>query len=387
MKAIKNSANWFLVLFCLEAILPIYTDSPINSIIFWLIIFSSLYFAFVVNARYCDSVYFKKLNWLVGMFAIYGIIYYVYGPTYISPATGLPLNKLSYTTAIFKSMMAVYTFYYLSHKRLLTQEVLAMWIPVFIIVGIIIYYDEMQKALLRHVMSENVTNNAGYYIMSLLPLFLFWRKPLWKYFGMFLVAILVIFAMKRGAVVIMVFMLMYYFYKVMSAKNKKVSLSIVFPSLIFLLGLYYFISKYMMDNAYFMSRIEETLEGDSSSRDDLYNDFWMHILNTNFFNQLFGGGANYTLHVSYNYAHNDWLEIGVNQGILGVLFFAAYWVGLFKRYKKNSLEFPFNVMFGMVLISLFVKTLFSMSYSDTTFFSNICLGYCLARNDIKNNNF
>lgn len=387
MKAIKNVANWFLALFCLEAILPIYINSQINSAIFWLIILSSLYCALLVNAKYYESLYFGKFNWLILMFVIYGIVYYLFGPSYLSPATGLPLNKLSYTTAILKSLLPVYTFYYLTRRGLLTSKMISKWIPIFLVVGIIFYNDEMQRARVRLFMAEDVTNNAGYYMLSMLPLMLFWRKSnVLQYSGMLLVAILVIFSMKRGAIFVMVFMLLFYFYKTMKSRNKKISPSIVLSSSTFMFGMYYFITEYMMDNEYFVYRINDTLQGNSSSRFDLYSAFWTHIVNCDILNLLFGSGANYTLNVSYNYAHNDWLEIGVNQGLVGVIVFAAYWFGLLKKYKHNCLISPYDIMLGMVIINVLSRTVFSMSYSDTTFFSNIGLGYCLAHNDMNSHN-
>ena len=338
----------------------------------------------MVNARYYDRVYFGKLNWLVGMFVIYGIIYYLYGPSYLSPATGLPLNKLSYTTTILKSMLPMYTFYYLTRRGVLTSEVLARWIPIFFVVGVIVYNDEMQRAIVVHFTAENVTNNAGYYMLSMLPLMLFWRKSaILLYVGMLIVSIFVIFSMKRGALLVLVLMLLYYFYKTMKSGNKKFSPSVVLPSSLLIFGIYYFVTEYMLDNAYFVNRIDQTLQGNSSSRNDLYNDFLIHIVNCDLFNMLFGSGANYTLQVSYNYAHNDWLEIAVNQGLLGVMIFAAYWLGLSKKFRYNRLDTPYDVLLGIVIINVFARTVFSMSYSDTTFFSNICLGYCLARNDMN----
>ncbi|MBQ0030424.1 MAG: O-antigen ligase family protein [Bacteroidales bacterium] len=386
MKTIANISNWYIALLCLEAVLHYFINTPINSLVFWTVIFSSIYFAIKVNLELFDTVFFKYLNYLILLFVIYGIVYYLFGPVYIEPASGFPLNKLSYTTMILKSLLPVYTFYYLSYKQILTSDMVAKWIPIFIVVGIIVFSEEMQSATLRHRMSNDVTNNAGYYIMTLFPLFLFWQKsPIMKYTGMMVIILLVISSMKRGAILTMTLMLIYYFYETMKSKDNNNNLSIIIPPLILILGIYFYLTEYMMDNSYFMSRINDTMEGNSSSRDDLYSKFWLHILNTDFLSQLFGGGANYTLHVSYNYAHNDWLEIGVNQGLIGVLCFAAYWKGLYKKFADNVLDTTFNAMFGMVIICIFAKTFFSMSYSNTTFFSNLCLGYCLAKNDLNTN--
>lgn len=284
---------------------------------------------------------------------------------------------------IFKSLLPVYSFYFFSKKGFLTPQLIVRWIPVFFIIGAVVFNSEMQRALTRHFMSDDVTNNAGYYMVSMLPLFLFYKKNIvFQYVGMLLVAILVIFSMKRGAILLLSLMLSYFIYKTIKDSKSKMRLWFILFAMVIICAIYFFVVNYMMNNLYFMSRIEDTLAGDSSSRDDLYSVFIKHILNADLLPLLFGSGANYTLHLSYNYAHNDWLEIGVNQGLIGVLIFIRYWYAMFKKYNRTSVESAYHVMFGMVFICLFVKTLFSMSYSDTTFYTNICLGYCLAKDNI-----
>ena len=77
----------------------------------------------------------------------------------------------------------------------------------------------------------------------------------------------------------------------------------------------------MMSNSeYFVSRYEQTLEGNTSGRNDIYENLWNTLLlepNPLYF--YLGRGANSTLNIVGNGAHQDWLETFCNNGLLGVI--------------------------------------------------------------------
>ena len=137
--------------------------------------------------------------------------------------------------------------------------------------------------------------------------------------------------------------------------------------------------SYMLQNsAYFNERLEYTLEGNSSGRDRLYSVFWRHFINeSNPFLFLFGNGALATLTISFNAAHNDWLEIAINQGLLGILVYVYYWMMFYKTWKKSKFDSEIYLATGLILLVFFMKTLFSMSYNDMTVYDTLCLGYCM----------
>ncbi len=381
-----NRASFFVLLCCLEVVLPILApDSKINSIVFWSILFISLFYAIVQFENNIKIAYFKWLYILLAMFFLYGMAYCISGPKHISPSTGLPLFKLSYTTLILKSLMPVFPIYYYSKNGLITDLFVKIWIIPFFLIALIYYFDQMMVALQRHLMSEDVTNNAGYFIASLIPLVLFFSKRrLLQYLYLFICLVFVIYSMKRGAVLFSSIMLLVYFkYSFMGINSKKI-LSIVFSLIILVFGVYYFISNYMIENLFFMERIQETMEGNSSDRDILYGEFIDYYINkASLFHQIFGGGANNTLSISFNYAHNDWIEILVNQGFIGVIIFFMFWRAFFLEAIKNSKEKRYCIVLRMICFGFFVKTLFSMSYTDFNIFTNLCLGFSMSKFEYK----
>lgn len=112
------------------------------------------------------------------MFVVYGILYYLYGPIYISPASGERMHKLSYTTTILKSLSPLFPIYYYSKRGKITSEFIQIWIIPLFVVAVIFYFDQMQAAMLRHLMDDSVTNNGGYYIASLIPLLCSFHKKI-----------------------------------------------------------------------------------------------------------------------------------------------------------------------------------------------------------------
>ena len=134
----------------------------------------------------------------------------------------------------------------------------------------------------------------------------------------------------------------------------------------------------LSSNQFFQYRLRVTLEGNSSGRDLIYSTFFNYLIyDTSVSEFLFGAGANATLEVFVNYAHNDWLELAVNQGVLGVLLYAYYWYAAYKAWKVMDRTDGTRFAFGLVLFIFFMRTIFSMSYGSMNIYVTCVVGYCL----------
>ena len=143
-------------------------------------------------------------------------------------------------------------------------------------------------------------------------------------------------------------------------------------------GAVYFVSKMMSESDYFAYRVEQTLSGDSSGRDDLYGTLWHSILNEqNMFYILFGRGADSTWAVAGNYAHQDWLETLCNNGLTGCVILLCFFL-MFLRDAFSS-RTVFSKNFYAAYMVLFVitmsKTMFSMSIQSMEVPLSMLLGY------------
>ena len=141
------------------------------------------------------------------------------------------------------------------------------------------------------------------------------------------------------------------------------------------------------NNEYLIYRFNQVLEGNSSNRDIIYSNLWEHFIREdNFLKFVFGNGANATLAIGTNYAHNDWLEIAINNGILGLIVYLAFYMTLLNEVLKirNRSPLSSNVIL-MSFIILLMTSFFSMSYSSVGLSIAIAIGYVLANhsNSIK----
>lgn len=360
----------------------LFSDSyaMLQSVIYWVLLLISAYYVMYANYKYKLVGYFKVLNVLLLMFTIYGVALLLSGEKFISPAFGTVMNNASYTTQIYCSLLPIYAFYTFSVKGFLNEKVIKRWVIVFFIVAISIYIQTLRDAFLRHLGSVEVTNNAGYIILPLIPLMAFLnKKPFMQFVGLTICMLLILFAMKRGAILIGAVCLLYFLFVSLKLASKSMVLWVFLSSIGLILAGYFIVVDMIGTSDYFQSRIEETLEGNTSSRDVLYGDFASHIFyKTGFLQFLFGSGANATLKVSVNYAHNDWLEIAVNQGFVGVAIFFAYWVAFYKSCKRIKSNPSARLAITLIFLIYFMKTLFSMSYSDMNMFATCILGYCLS---------
>ena len=148
----------------------------------------------------------------------------------------------------------------------------------------------------------------------------------------------------------------------------------------------YYIADFYASSDYFQYRLENTLEGNSSNRDVFYATLVEYFINQDSLtNILFGNGAMTTIMIVGNFAHNDWLELAICQGVLGLVIYFVYFISLFVFFRK-TLHNPlvYNII-GMVLMIMFASSLFSMSYNALSISLTLCLGYCFVQYNQQNN--
>lgn len=389
-----NRCDWFLivwVIYYLQGVLY-----PSGGIISTLLLGINLLVSFVCAVKIWQKPhpprYIKGLNLLVIMFTIYGVALIITNPSTIYyNLSGFSMPSYNYLKAIYLSILPIYAFYYFSDKGYLTAERLRCWAIVFCISCIIYYYHNMHQALLHLAeigsSREEITNNEGYTFLSLIPIWvLFRKKPLLQYVGLAICLAFIIMGMKRGAILIGGVVICYLIWQIIKNSKGPQRTYIFLLTLVLGCAAVYLIKDMVSNSAYFLHRLETTMEGNSSGRDNLYSFFWKYFTEEASFSQfLFGRGANGTLEVYYNYAHNDWLEIAVNQGILGIVIYVFYWRCFYKtwRYSTNIEAKTILALFGIIF---FAKTIFSMSYGDMTYVCTSVLGFALSSAQ-KNDNY
>ena len=370
------------ILYYLQGLLPSFF-SPIARVLLLFNLAVSIYYVYVANSKFRLPVYFKGLNLMLIMFTIYGIILII-DPRPLYKHDIIAIDKFSYLKSIYLSLLPIYSFYVFARRGLIQGKDIKRWFFVFIPFMIVIYFYRQHQAGLAAMMSgsdrEEFTNNAGYMFLAIMPTVAFFKKkPFLQYAFLALCMLFTLMSMKRGAIIIgalCVFVFLYMSTKTASRSRK----GWFFILSVALLAVGYYYVQYMLNTSdYFNYRVETTIEGNSSQRDVIYSSLWeIFITDLNAIQMLIGSGACATLHYIGSYAHNDWLELLINQGIIGVVAYIFYWICFYKSYKRAKYNPAIMLALLLLLIITFLKTLFSMSYNDMEFFETMTLGYCLA---------
>ena len=381
-----NRCDWFIivwVLYYLQGVLyPI--GGAISTVLLGINLLVSIYCAVQVWQMPNHPPYIKGLNLLVLMFSFYGFALILLNHSTIHYSiSGMSMASYNYIKSIYLSILPIYAFYYFTLKGYLTADRLRWWAVVFCISCVLSYYNYMQQAMAKLLqigsLAEETTNNAGYLFLSLIPIWVLFRnKPFLQYAGLAFCMAFILMGMKRGAILIGGVVVLYLIWQIIrNTKGKQRAIVILLTAVLAVAGVYFVIDM-MTSSDYFIQRLEATKEGDSSGRDSLFSFFWTYFTEkAGFLHFLFGRGANGTLEIYYNYAHNDWLEIAVNQGLLGIVVYVVYWKQFYSTWRQST-NIEAKTILALVGIIYFAKTIFSMSYGDMTYVCTSVLGYALA---------
>lgn len=364
------------------------SGSLISRAVLLLILLWSMILAFKVNLNPVKIPSFlKSVNVFLIFTSIYGVLLIISGrELYVTEGMIAKVPNIEYLKNIYISLLPFYVFYYYAVHGKLTYRHVLLFSICLLFVGMLNFYHSRAEAFIqaaqRGISRDGFTLNVGYDFLALMPLLLFWKKrPMIQFALLLCCVIYIVMSMKRGAILIAVLCFIYFLYSIFRTSRGSTRVGIVVLSVVAIIVSVILVNDLFQTNEYFVSRIEQTLEGDSSNRGDLYSTYFNHfIAESNFLKFFFGNGANATLSIGYNYAHNDWLEIAINNGLLGVIIYIWYFISLFRDYrreKKHSLVYADVIL--MALIIMFTSSLFSMSYASLNTAFPIAVGFVLAK--------
>lgn len=383
IKKIFNQCNLYTLLWCIFHLKAwLYQSNVVSVILYGIVMIMSAYYMFKVLSVDGKNSVVRSYTLLLAMFTVYGVI---------NILVCEPVNKMGhvfptdfYLQNIVRSMIPFYAFYYFTLKGYITKKWLCYISLLFLVVCIPRFYvaESQMMALLMTPGKkvDEVTNNAGYLFCALIPLFCFWnKKPMLQYIGFGICTFYVLSGMKRGAIIITGINLVYYFYfSLKEGSNRRRCITLLLIAALFAFA-YYFFQEMLQTSNYFTKRYELTMEGNTSNRDTLYLSFIKMFWNeSSLFYLIFGFGADATIRYGENYAHNDWLEITMNQGLLGLSIFFVFWKQLYSFWKTTKTYPILYIATGVCLTQMFLKTFFSMSINDMQIYTTCVLGYSVA---------
>lgn len=387
MKKYLNLCSIYILLWCLYYLQGIvYAEGSVISQMILLIIMciSAFYFVYV-NRKWKVPPFMRVLNLFIAVMTIYGIVLmFDSRPICVGGILSQTLRKLEFIKTLYMSLLPIYVMYYTTKRGFLTVSMVQLATFVLILSTTLTYFrvqnEMLQEALGIGSLQEEFTNNTGYQFLALFPLlFFFLRRPFVQYLLMAYIFTFIVMGMKRGAIIIGMLCLVWFIYRLYcSTSQRNRALVVLLTAIVFLIGGIKIMDFYQSSD-FFQYRIEQTMSGDSSARDGIYSTLWNNLKEEHSIARLFfGNGAMASVRIAGTFAHNDWLELAVGQGLLGIIIYICYFFTLFKEFLRAKQEpLRYNVL-GMLLLIMFASSLFSMSYDSLSLSITMCIGYCLA---------
>ena len=358
----------------------------VSHLLLVLTLLMSIYYAVVVNKTRKRPLFIKALNALIVMFTIYGLVYMASGNVYFLHFSSEPWAQYKYLQNVYMSMLPIYAFYYFAKKGAIGERWINYWILFFVIRTIITFFMKQEELLMDALdngeNSEEFTNNVGYSFVSLIPLLYLWKGKTWMQNTLLGICTIFIFlSIKRGAILIGSLMIAYFLYEKINSTKGRSRYAIIGITTLIVIAIGVYVVQFISTSDYFQSRIEETLNGNTSGRDELVLPLLHHFYyETTAAQILFGNGADSTIGIAGNFAHNDWIEILTCNGLVGVMIFLFFFIALAMAVMKSHKirHNDYSVALALTTFKLFASTLFSMSYSSISLALSLCLGLCIA---------
>lgn len=383
IRSLFNISSIYILLWCLYAfhwneIMVGSIIDVLSNVFLGVNLLVSCYCFFIVRKR-LQNKYLKAMSVMLLLFCIYGFIYILIG-SQSAMLAAMGVSPISYIVGPLRSLLPIFAFYYFTQQGFLSDKKIIFWS--FIILALYAFFSYTRTAIMMSDATRiGFTNNMGYLFVALIPcVYLLRGRTLYQYLLLGVLLLFIVRAMKRGAILVgLVISFLFIKDKFKSSTSKEKIWVIVCVTAFVGIAAYYVVNT-MMNDAYFQYRLAATMEGDSSGRDDIIGDLEFYLLNTaNVFQWLFGSGADATVAIAGNYAHNDWWEVLINQGIIGLFFYFWYWIRGFKYSSKCTPMYK-GIILSFVL-TYFLRCFFSMSYSSIPLASTLLVGYALAKED------
>lgn len=301
---------------------------PRNPIVKWIAIFLALNLVYCIAQRGNRQFDLNTIgNTFVALMPFIALVRLAYCP-------GVLTKRWLYVSAILLTMCGIY------------------------------YYQYTAAMLLAKIDARYITVNASVIFVMILPLCILIRN---KIISLVIVCVCIFFliaAVKRGNIVASIIPLILYLRELWKSTSK----SFFTRALIFLVVV--IIAAWAVDmmstSEYFQQRLKDTKAGNSSYRDVIYAAMWnLWAVKASFVQFLFGYGYYGTIYYSGTgyFAHNDWLEILVDFGLVGAIIYLMIFFN-FVRYSKRIARGPLRSALFALTAVWFAKTTYSMGFTD-----------------------
>lgn len=323
-----------------------------------------------------------KVVRIVILFVLVQAVYYFTNDSNTHSMLGMP-SASGQIKAIIMNFLPFFIAFFLSWKGFLKKDGIIIYSILYLILLIPKYFYDAEQQLQIFYLEDQTTINTGYYFVEVLVLLPLIQTR--KYLSLLTLSLILFFSLlsaKRGSMVLAAVFLIFFIPQWLKTSRRNSFLIIVGIIAVTIIGLDYF-----REDAYLMTRIDQTAMGRSSGRDDIYNDIWKYCMVDHFSinTLLFGFGFNSSLKMTINMAHNDWLELLSCCGLLGISLYIVFFVQNLRECWNFKNDKALRLSLLLLTIMWFVKTFFSMAYTSL-WYMPLMLGFLLGNKEYYKNN-
>lgn len=261
-----------------------------------------------------------KIVWSILLLGIYIVILFL-----------LKTNSIIDSIRVFGLLLWVFCFYYGSRISR-CSEFIKKYFSKTIFIGIVVlllYY--FYYYLFMGFLDNQKSNDTVFFLIVYLPfLFLFDGNKILKTITIVLFSVICLFSLKRSIVLGLVLFL---FFLYLLEGNKKVVKKWYFW---LILVLVIWVGIYVNNTVgnLLLSRFNETESG-GSGREAIYTIVLRHFSNSSFSELILGHGFMSTLKIIGALAHNDFLQLLYDGGLIAIVFYLSMWIYFLSFAIKN----------------------------------------------------
>lgn len=314
------------------------------------------------------------------------LFYYAWGALLLVNTLGFFLEGnfggiyLAQYRNILTALLPFFPFYYFASRGNLTDKHLRYFSLIMLPIFIVSFFSSRNDLISQSVNNtENVVTNTAYLFVALIPYVFLWGKQ--KFIaiaGMLLLLFFIIQGAKRGALIVALMGCLVFVYYLLSSVEPKKRVQSFLVALVGIGLLSMYVYDFYISNEFLVNRMQKISDG-GSGRDFIYLNLLNNWYESNsIINYLFGFGFVSTIKYSGSglLAHNDWLELLTNFGLIGVSIYFLVFYAAVRFIYDSSVQKEYKLIMLAIVLIWFFQTLFSMYYTtSSTAFTSILLGY------------
>lgn len=282
---------------------------------------------------------------------------------------------------VLMSSLPFYPVYFFTKHNIIRFHELIGFSLLTLIVLVLQFYYSIDILQNRFSKEQDLVVNISYTFAALIPyVFLYKKNIALAYSVMAVLLFFIILGSKRGAFITGVVGLFLYFYYQIKTVSKKHQARSYLLIILGVVTIGYFLYTTYISNEYLITRLHQLDEDQGSGRIGIFSKLitdW--LLSDSYTNLIFGKGFAASLTIAGNFAHNDWLELLSNFGLMGFSTYLLLFYSSTKNLHNRTWSAEKKILLFTVILMWFSTSLYSMGYTNISngYLRAIILGYLL----------